>query len=215
MLCEHCRKREATVKYVEVVNGVRTEHNFCTQCAGHVDMGHYSALFEGEFPLGRLLSGLLGMQDQEPETGKISGVVCPTCKTTYEEFVKDSRFGCPDCYSVFDPLIGENIRRLQGSERHVGKRPKGYRAAQETGNAVKKIRPGVPSGTAASQAGEPDPEQNMRSAEETVRRLKSELRDAVRVEDYERAAGLRDEIRRLEEEQANTRKERKQDGKMV
>ena len=27
MLCEHCKKREATVKYVEVINGVKTEHN--------------------------------------------------------------------------------------------------------------------------------------------------------------------------------------------
>ena len=26
MLCEHCKKREATVKYVEVINGVKTEH---------------------------------------------------------------------------------------------------------------------------------------------------------------------------------------------
>lgn len=33
MLCEHCKKREATVKYVEVINGVKTEHNLCTQCA--------------------------------------------------------------------------------------------------------------------------------------------------------------------------------------
>ena len=57
MLCEHCKKREATVKYVEVINGVKTEHNLCTQCAAHADLGQFSALFEGEFPLGKLLSG--------------------------------------------------------------------------------------------------------------------------------------------------------------
>ena len=50
MLCEHCKKREATVKYVEVINGVKTEHNLCTQCAAHADLGQFSALFEGEFP---------------------------------------------------------------------------------------------------------------------------------------------------------------------
>ena len=32
MLCEQCRKREATVKYVEVAGGVKTEHNLCAQC---------------------------------------------------------------------------------------------------------------------------------------------------------------------------------------
>ena len=62
MLCEQCRKREATVKYVEVAGGVKTEHNLCAQCAGKLDLGQYSALFEGEFPLGKLLSGLLGIQ---------------------------------------------------------------------------------------------------------------------------------------------------------
>ena len=62
--------------------------------------------------------------------------MCPTCGTTYEEFVKDSRFGCPDCYSVFDPLISDNIRHLQGSEKHVGKRPAGYRSEMEEMNGV-------------------------------------------------------------------------------
>ena len=43
MLCEQCRKREATVKYVEVAGGVKTEHNLCAQCAGKLDLGQYSA----------------------------------------------------------------------------------------------------------------------------------------------------------------------------
>ena len=100
MLCEHCKKREATVKYVEVINGVKTEHNLCTQCASHIDMGQYSALFEGEFPLGKLLSGLLGMQETDPASEKFSGVVCPVCGTTYEEFVKNSRFGQQTCSQI-------------------------------------------------------------------------------------------------------------------
>ena len=123
MLCEQCRKREATVKYVEVAGGVKTEHNLCAQCAGKLDLGQYSALFEGEFPLGKLLSGLLGIPDAAQDESRFAGVVCPVCGTTYEDFVKNSRFGCGDCYSVFDPLIGENIRHLQGSERHVGNGP--------------------------------------------------------------------------------------------
>ena len=48
-------------------------------------------------------------------------VVCPTCGTTYEEFVKNSRFGCADCYHVFDPLLGEKIKKLQENSSHTGK----------------------------------------------------------------------------------------------
>lgn len=190
MLCEHCKMREATVKYVEVINGVKTEHNLCAHCASRVDMGQYSALFEGEFPLGRLLSGLLGIPDTDRDEGRYAGVVCPTCGTTYEDFVKDSRFGCADCYSVFDPLIGENIRHLQGSERHVGKRPGSY--ANLSGN-------GKQTQTEDSEESRKESALSLTN-EEKIRLLQARLKDAVRREDFEEAASLRDEIRKWKEE---------------
>lgn len=198
MLCERCKMREATVKYVEVINGVKSEHNLCAHCAGQVDMGQYSAIFEGEFPLGRLLSGLLGIPDTSREEARFAGVVCPSCKTTYEEFVKNSQFGCADCYSVFDPLIGENIKHLQGSERHVGKRPRSLGEART--EEEKK-----PAGDGALASG---PEEGGLTKEERIRLLGARLKDAVRREDFEEAATLRDEIRGLKEE-------KDQDGKMV
>lgn len=194
MLCEQCRKREATVKYVEVAGGVKTEHNLCAQCAGKLDLGQYSALFEGEFPLGKLLSGLLGIPDAVQDESRFAGVVCPVCGTTYEDFVKNSRFGCEDCYSVFDPLIGENIRRLHGSQRHVGKRPAAYRDAEE--KAASGRDPGD------RETAVPD------TGESRIQRLSLQLKNAVRREDYQEAARLRDEIRGLKEEAD-------QNGKMV
>ncbi|MBQ7797164.1 MAG: excinuclease ABC subunit B [Lachnospiraceae bacterium] len=192
MLCEQCRKREATVKYVEVVNGVKTEHNLCGHCAARLDIGPFSAMFEGEFSLASLLSGLLGIQDTEKKDGKLAGVVCPSCGTTYEDFVEGSRFGCADCYSVFGPLLGENIRHLQGSEKHVGKRP---------GNIV---RAQIQREEQAS-VGDGNDTQNgdiIRSLtkEEQIRLLQTRLKDALRREDYKEAAALRDEIRSQKEE---------------
>ena len=67
MLCERCKIREATIKYTEIVNGVKTEHNLCSHCAKELDLGQYSAILEGDFPLGKLLSGLLGLEDDEDE----------------------------------------------------------------------------------------------------------------------------------------------------
>ena len=58
MLCERCKIREANIQYTEVINGVKTEHHFCAQCAKEMDFGPYAAIFDGEFPLGKLLSGL-------------------------------------------------------------------------------------------------------------------------------------------------------------
>ena len=106
MLCEKCRIREANIKYTEIMNGVKKEHNLCSQCAKEMDLGPYSAILEGEFPLSMLLSSLLGLPDGAARQQRAEEVVCPTCGTTYEEFIKNSRFGCADCYHVFDLLIG-------------------------------------------------------------------------------------------------------------
>ena len=84
MLCEKCGIREANIKYTEVFNGVKTEHNLCAQCAKEMDLGPYSALIEGEFPLGKLLSSLLGLTDASASQAPKEDVVCPTCGTTYE-----------------------------------------------------------------------------------------------------------------------------------
>ena len=192
MLCEQCRKREATVKYVEVVNGVKTEHNLCGHCAARLDIGQFSAVFEGEFSLASLLSVLLGIQDTEKKYGKLSGVTCPSCGTTYEDFVEKSRFGCADCYSVFGPLIGENIRHLQGSEKHVGKRPGHILRAQIQAEEQKE--------NGENPEGKNQELIRSLTKEEQMRLLQTRLKDALRREDYKEAAGLRDELRSLKEE---------------
>lgn len=199
MLCEQCKKREATVKYVEVVNGVKTEHNLCGQCASRLDIGPFSAMFEGDISLATLLSGLLGIQDTEKKDGKLAGVECPSCGTTYEDFVEGSRFGCADCYSVFGPLLGENIRHLQGSEKHVGKRPGNVLRAQMEAEAREK--------SGEEDTGEDGDMIRSLTKEEQARLLQARLKDALRREDYKEAAALRDEIRSLKEETRN--------GKMV
>ena len=127
MLCEKCKVREANIKYTEIINGVKTEHNLCSHCAKEMDFGQYTALLDGEFPLGKLLSGLLGLEEDEEETDERSRVVCPTCGTSFDDFVQNSRFGCPDCYGVFDLFINDKIKQLQGSESHRGKQPEGMK----------------------------------------------------------------------------------------
>lgn len=139
MLCERCKIREANIKYTEIINGVKTEHNLCSQCARELDLGQYTALLDGEFPLGKLLSGLLGIEDDEEETDERARVVCPTCGTSFEDFVENSRFGCPDCYGVFDLFISDKMKQLQGSESHKGKHPK-FQSRFERGRARRGFR---------------------------------------------------------------------------
>lgn len=182
MLCERCGFRDANIQYTEVINGRKEEHHFCAQCAKEMDFGPYSAIFDGEFPLGKLLSGLLGLQEESRETDKLNQVICPACKTSYGDFVKNSRFGCADCYSVFGPLMEESLKQLQGSTVHTGKRPKHQKITYQG--------PGIVSGL---DAGEKEEE----GCEEALLKWDARLKEALQFEDYEAAVVCRDKLKEL------------------
>lgn len=206
MLCERCKIREANIQYTEIANGVRTEHNYCAQCAKEMDFGPYSAIFEGEFPLGKLLSGLLGVPGEEAEEEKTGQIICPTCGTSYDDFVKNSRFGCADCYSVFDLLIHDKIRQLQGNVRHTGKHPKFQKIKADPFHLTSCDQ--TEKGTAdMTPANREEQTLNTDAAVENetqlqIRKLEARLREAVRAEEYEIAAECRDQIRALKEAQS-------------
>ncbi len=187
MLCERCKIREANIQYTEVINGVRTEHNFCAQCAKEMDFGPYSAIFDGEFPLVKLLSGLLGGELPVQKTGRQQQVVCPSCGTTYEEFIQNSQFGCADCYSVFDVLIHDNIKQLQGSDCHKGKKPQRRQEELELKEKKEqKLAQAVVEDAFSRDA-----------VQEEIRALDRRLKEALKTEDYETAAICRDKLKEL------------------
>ncbi len=182
MLCEVCKKNTATVHYSEVINGTKSEHHLCMDCASNEDFSHYSNLFDGGMHLTSLLSGLLGayVAKNEETDDATAQVKCPSCGMEYGEFVKKSSFGCADCYDVFGPLISDTIKKLQGSDTHVGKKPMIY---------------GEPKESAIS--GNDDPKA---ARQHEIDILSKKLREAVSVEDFDEAARLRDEIAELKKE---------------
>ena len=194
MLCEKCRTREANIRYTEVINGIKTEHNLCSQCAREMDFGHYSAMFDTDYPIGKLLSDLFGLtgEETEQEDAGLDQVVCPTCHTAYSDFVKNSRFGCPDCYGVFDLLMSENIKRIQGSVNHKGKHPR-FHYENEFGTERKAS--GAENNAVEKTGWNPEDAER----EEKLAVLKSKLQEAILEEEYEQAAKYRDEIRALKE----------------
>jgi protein arginine kinase activator len=201
MLCEKCGQREANVRYTEIVNGEVAEHNLCMECARTMDFGGHkyaAALFDGESQLGRLLSGLLGFaMDSAQESTGVDGrdIVCPVCHTSYAEFVKDSRFGCADCYEMFKLLMGDHIKTLQGSDTHTGKRP--MKCRNRVNPAGETIEENRGEGAPESASGE-----QFISKEERIATLEAQLKEALREEEYEAAARYRDAIRALKAEVA-------------
>lgn len=90
------------------------------------------------------------------------------CGATLEDFRESGRLGCPVCYETFGVSLRTLLRRIHGSSRHIGR---AYAAPGEAGPPA---------------AGPP------------LATLREELKRAIEAENFERAAELRDHIRRVE-----------------
>ncbi len=119
-----------------------------------------------------MLSGVFGETAATPGIGNT--VRCGLCGRSFEEIAESGRLGCAECYKVFEKQLRPSLQRLHGSVRHIGKRSK---------YAPK------PAGTA---------EEAEQSGERKIDRLKADLKTAIANEAYEKAAEIRDEIKRLE-----------------
>jgi protein arginine kinase activator len=127
MLCDVCGKKEATVHLTEIVNDQVSKLNLCEECAREK-----GAEMEEHFGLSELLAGLTDMGTSvEPETA--ISIKCPNCGLTYQNFRKLGRLGCSVCYEAFKKELAPLLKRVHGSDRHVGKVPlKGGKTIKDT-----------------------------------------------------------------------------------
>jgi protein arginine kinase activator len=151
--CSDCTKK-TTIHFTQIINNKVYKLDMCEDCPMKkevIDPGSFS------------LTEIFGV---ESGSGKPKGLVCNTCGLTDDEFEKRGRFGCPDCYTSFEPTIRTMIKDMHYGTRHTGKKAR---------LAVKRV-----------------------DLNGQIQQLKSELNDAVRREDFEQAAVIRDKIIDLE-----------------
>ena len=179
MLCEQCKIREANIVIREVSGGNVSERRLCSQCASAGELG---GIFDGASAFARLLSGTMGHAEGPGSSREkeASQICCPNCGMSYGEFTKDSRFGCSECYSAFGPLIYRNIKSIQGSNTHSGKKPVRISLKNNRQSAAVPVKHEI-------------------SPEEQLEIYREKQKEAIAAEDYEKAAWYRDEIRKLKE----------------
>lgn len=177
--CQLCDS-EATVHEVVVRSGVRMERHLCEQCA----RTHGLAVQPINEIIGQyLVGGGVPAPKQPTQHAKPKPESCPGCGMTMAEFKQSGLLGCPECYAALaGPLMPLIERAHGGATQHVGKQPVHH--AARAAHA-----PGSPGGDAAACAEE---------RAKRMRALRQQLDDAVRQELYERAAKIRDELRRLQ-----------------
>lgn len=114
MLCEMCRKNDATVHFKQAVNGKSSEMHLCESCAR-------SSGSDGQSPLP--LSDILFGVEVHGEVPSMEDTSCPACHLRRSDFAKTSRLGCPACYETFREDLEPMLREAHIGTRHRGKAP--------------------------------------------------------------------------------------------
>lgn len=224
MTCPSCKKREASIHITQSVNGKTTRIDLCPVCAreqGYIgETGGVAEGFFGLDPFGGTGVNLFKMAGGVSAIGggAFAAERCAYCGTSFDDFRNRGLLGCCHCYEEFDQRLLPVIRRIQAGETHIGRRPARLggtavstpptAATPETPPAhpprrpLPKRPPKAPKADAADAPARPDAPPPAAPAAagpaEELARLRREQAEAVQVEDYEKAARIRDRIRALE-----------------
>ena len=117
MQCNVCAKKKATVHLTEIIDGQVSELHLCEDCAREK-----SVQMEQQFGLADLLAGLADFGKQVKDVEKIK-LECPNCGISYDDFKKFGRLGCSECYNAFKEYLGSLLKKIHGSNLHLGKTP--------------------------------------------------------------------------------------------
>jgi protein arginine kinase activator len=195
MKCDRCTN-EATVHEVTIKSGRRHEKHLCEQCAA----GQGVAV-NTNTPLTELLSQFVSLQAAAKEAKgqaiAATSDMCPACGMTFAAFRQHEKLGCMHCYHTFERQLGGLLERLhEGATHHVGKTPKRLLAES--------ARASVAGQSVSTPTGEParvGPKIVVLTAAQLQRRatnLKKKLEEAIALEQYEKAAQIRDELLKLQ-----------------
>ena len=166
MLCDECGKNKATVHLTEIINEQITKLNLCEVCAKEKGSD-----VEQHFGIADLLAALSDVKEVAPAQGGTGKNKCPNCGLGYEDFKKVGRLGCSECYTVFKASLAPLLKRIHGSQQHLGKTPD----------------PGLL-----------QEQKVVSSLQQDLETAKQDLLKAVKKEEFEEAAALRDKIKFLE-----------------
>ena len=116
MKCEKCHINEATVFITQKINGETVEMNLCDTCAVALEQ----PIIEDGLSFEQFLTGLM-VNNKSNQQHDVH--VCNTCGMSLQEFKRNSKVGCADCYKNFGEELLPIVKRLHGTVEHNGKVP--------------------------------------------------------------------------------------------
>jgi len=130
MLCDVCKKNEATIHIEEISDGKSRTVHLCGECmAKNPSAG---GLELGAFNLAGILSDLTGKLKSAaahhhegsapPEEG--TELICPVCHWSARELRTTGLLGCPECFSTFSGVLAPALATMHRGDKHRGKAPR-------------------------------------------------------------------------------------------
>lgn len=170
MLCQNCKKNEATTHIKRVLNGEATESHLCHTCAQN--LGYTNFFDDFSFNMPSLFAGLFN--DTLPSLSGAYAERCEKCSSSFDDIVKSGYVGCAECYEKFYDKLLPSIQRIHGKAKHSGKKPEKV--------PVKEVKV------------------KEKTKDEIISELEKDMQKAVNEQNFEQAAIIRDEIKKLKGE---------------
>lgn len=98
---------------------------------------------------------------------------CEKCGSSFDDIIKTGMVGCADCYEKFFDKLLPSVQRIHGKAKHQGKRPTIVASPAQVKEKTK---------------------------EDIIAEKEAEMQKAVESQNFEQAAIIRDEIKKLREE---------------
>lgn len=184
MLCQNCNEYEANIKYTQIINGVKKQMNLCDKCAKELGIDDIS--FNMPINFSNFLGDIFedNTENFMPTFIKPEMLLCNKCKTSYDDFIKNGKFGCDECFETFNSKIDSILKNIHGANRHIGR----------NGKMLGKVNVINEQSTSSKEEGDNENSQNKK-----IQELKERLKQEIKEERYEDAAKTRDEIKKLED----------------
>ena len=211
MLCQICRKNQASIQLQEYRNGEKKVLVLCVECAQKrsvvksllgkfhlpeavqqvaddlAEAARESVRMPEDLPsdLRELLMHFPGFEKDSPdekESAQEPEVSCPCCGWTRSKFKSAGKVGCEVCFDTFRTDLADLMRNFHRSLLYTGKTP-----PSPAGNS--------PDSHGAMMLSRTEEEFYLRKDLATLRKS---LQEAVSREEYDQAAELRDSIRSME-----------------
>jgi protein arginine kinase activator len=134
MLCNVCKKREATVHLTQIIEDKMQQIDLCEECSKAKGVTDPTG-----FSLADLLLGLGAAQEIEKGTGG-EVLKCPHCGFTQADFKKAGRLGCSECYTTFAEGLEGLLKSMHKGTKHMGKVPAGLRQPRDVTDRIRLLQ---------------------------------------------------------------------------